>query len=176
MAKDVENDEIEFIDDNAPGDGKLEKLKRELKECKREKEEYLQGWQRAKADFINAERQALERAQTRSEGALAGVLQELLHIADSFEKAFAESPPDSGWASGIRNIKDMFASLLSSYGVKPIETAGKMFDPNYHEAVAMEEVEDPNLDEHILEEIQKGYMRNATVLRPSRVKVAKLKE
>jgi molecular chaperone GrpE len=63
-------------------------------------------------------------------------------------------------------------SLLREAGVQPIEAVGKPFDPNFHEAV--QRVESPDHpDEMVLEEVERGYMIQSRVLRPSRVKVVK---
>lgn len=155
--------------------GELEKLEAELEEAKAQAAEYLDGWQRAQAEFSNyKKRQEAERGQMQAR-VTADVLRKILPVVDDFERALATMPDDlsqSSWSEGISLIKAKLDTILDSEGVKPIETDGQMFDPIYHEAVTYEEAKDYE-EGQIVGEVQRGYMLGERVLRPALVRVAK---
>jgi molecular chaperone GrpE len=155
--------------------GELEKLEAELEEAKAQAAEYLDGWQRAQAEFSNyKKRQEAERGQMQAR-VTADVLRKILPVVDDFERALATMPDDlsqSSWGEGISLIKAKLDTILDSEGVKPIETDGRMFDPVYHEAVTYEEAKDYE-EGQIVGEVQRGYMLGERVLRPALVRVAK---
>jgi len=155
--------------------GELERLRNELEKAQAQAAEYLDGWQRAQAEFSNyRKRQEAERAQLIA-FANAGLLRKLLPIVDDFERAFATMPDGLGrltWCEGILLIKHKLDAILESEGVKPIVTEGQVFDPLYHEAITYEEAEGYK-EGHIIGEVQRGYMLGERVLRPALVRVAK---
>lgn len=153
----------------------LEKLESELEEARAQAAEYLDGWQRAQAEFANyKKRQETERVQMRTR-VTADVLRKVLPVVDDFERAMATMPDDLSqltWCEGVFLIKAKLDAILDSEGVKPIEADGQTFDPVYHEAVTYEEAE--GYDEgQIVGEVQRGYMLDERVLRPALVRVAK---
>ena len=153
----------------------LEKLEAELEEARAQAAEYLDGWQRAQAEFSNyRKRQEAERGQMMALANTA-VLHKILPVVDDFERAMATMPDDLRrltWCEGISLIKAKLDALLDSEGVKPIEAEGKEFDPVYHEAVTYEEA--PGYEEgQVIGGVQRGYMLGERVLRPAMVRVAK---
>ena len=157
------------------GEGEPERLQKELEQAKAQAAEYLDGWQRAQAEFSNyKKRQEAERAQMAQLAGM-GVLRKLLPVTDDFERALATLPANLSrlsWCEGILLIKYKLDAILESEGVRPIETAGKAFDPLYHEAVTYEEAAG-YADGQIVGEVQRGYMMGERVLRPAMVRVAK---
>jgi molecular chaperone GrpE len=153
----------------------LEKLESELEEAKAQAAEYLDGWQRAQAEFSNyKKRQETERGQMRSR-VTADVLRKILPVVDDFERAMATMPHDLSqltWCEGVFLIKAKLDAILDSEGVKPIETDGQTFNPMYHEAVTYEEATG-YAEGQIIGEVQRGYMLDERVLRPALVRVAK---
>ena len=169
----AEQAEIEAPEEEVPEEP--EKLREELEKAQAEAAEYLEGWQRAKAEFSNyKKRQEVERAQVMAL-ANAALLRKLLPVVDDFERAVATLPVDLSrltWCEGVFLIKHKLDAILESEGVKPIETDGQSFDPLYHEAVTYEEV--PGHDDgQIIGEVQRGYIFGERVLRPALVRVAK---
>jgi molecular chaperone GrpE len=153
----------------------LEKLESELEQAQAQAAEYLDGWQRAQAEFSNyKKRQETERAQMRAY-VTADVLRKILPVVDDFERAMATMPDDLSrltWCEGVFLIKAKLDAILDSEGVKPIETDGQTFDPAYHEAVTYEEAQ--GYDEgQIVGQVQRGYILDERVLRPALVRVAK---
>lgn len=153
----------------------LEKLIEELEKAKAQAAEYLDGWQRAQAEFSNyKKRQEAERAQVATL-TNAALLRNLLPIVDDFDRAIATLPVDLSrltWCEGVFLIKHRLDAILESEGIKPIETEGQAFDPRYHQAVTHEEVLGHE-DGQIVGEVQRGYMLGERVLRPALVRVAK---
>lgn len=152
----------------------LAALREELDLVRGRESEYLDGWQRARAELSNA-RKRFQREQERAyENAKADLLVRLLPIVDDFERAFATLPQDQSsaiWVDGVQLILHKLRALLEQEGVVPIETAGQEFDPFLHQALTHEpstEVEEG----HIIGEVQKGYKVADRVLRPAVVRVS----
>jgi molecular chaperone GrpE len=162
-------------DEEKTATDELEELRNELEEVKAQATEYLDGWQRAQAEFANyKKRQEAEWAQMRSR-VTVDVLRNILPAVDDFERALSASPDDVGqstWREGILLIKAKLDTILQSEGVTPIETEEQVFDPVYHEAVTYEEA-DGYEEGQIIGEVQRGYMLGERVLRPALVRVAK---
>jgi molecular chaperone GrpE len=178
VVEDQEGEQAEQAEMEAPEEEvpeEPEKLLEELEKAQAEAAEYLEGWQRAKAEFSNyKKRQEVERARVTAL-ANAALLRKLLPVVDDFERAVATLPVDLSkltWCEGVFLIKHKLDAILDSEGVKPIETDGQSFDPRYHEAVTYEEV--PGHDDgQIIGEVQRGYILGERVLRPALVRVAK---
>lgn len=153
-----ENDEI--VEETGLTE-KLKKLREELKTCQKEKADYLAGWQRAKADFINARKDEEKARAEFAKFAAEKVLREMLAVADSLELA--------GGANGA--IYAQLREILKREGVEPIEAEGAQFDPLHHDALEQIEVSEKEKDGMVLEEMQKGYAIFDRVLRPAKVKV-----
>ena len=157
------------------GVGELSELRGELEAAQARAAEYLDGWQRAQAEFSNyRKRQEAERAQVM-QLANADLMRKLLPVIDDFDRAMATLPSSLGqltWVDGLFLIKHKLDAVLQSEGVKPIETRGKKFDPLYHEAITYEVAE--GFDEgYIIDEVQRGSILGDRVLRPALVRVAK---
>jgi molecular chaperone GrpE len=149
-------------------------LQADLEKARAQAAEYLDGWQRARAEFANykkrveAEREEVRRASNEA------LLLKLLPVVDDFERAFQKIPQeaaDSPWVSGINMILRKLQAILESQGVAPIQAAGRPFDPQQHEAVLMEETAE-HPDGTVVAELQRGYLLGERVLRPAQVKVA----
>lgn len=151
----------------------IEKLQKELEECKKQSEEYLAGWKRAKADYLNFKKEN-EEASAELKSWMAKIfLMPLLNIMDSFDKAFAAIPENlknDAWASGIAGIKKQLEDYLKMQKVEAMVAVGEKFDPLKHEAI---ESVDGGESGKIAEEVQKGYLIDGEVLRPAKVKVFK---
>jgi molecular chaperone GrpE len=155
-------------------EGELAALRDELESAKCREAEYLEGWQRARAELSNA-RKRFQREQERAyENAKADLLVRLLPIVDDFERAFLELPddePPTNWVEGIQLILHKLRALLEQEGVAPIEAAGQEFDPFLHQALTHEPSTEV-AEGHIIAEVQKGYRLADRVLRPTVVRVS----
>lgn len=147
-------------------EAQTQKLKKKLKECQKEKEEYLTQAQRARADLVNFRRrqeQALEEIRKYGQ---ENFIRELLPVLDSLRIGGKEN-------GGIRQIEEQLEAILEKYGLKEIKAVGEKFNPEFHEAVEQVKSKEEEKEETIVEEVQKGYLLEDKVLRPSKVKVTK---
>ena len=126
---------------------------------------------RARAEFDNFRRRADQARSEYFQFAAMELVRELLPVVDDFERALQVETTDSEYAKGVRLIYNRLAEILKKAGLEPVETAGKRFDPNLHEAVQRTETEDAE-DQSILKEFQRGYNFKGKLLRPAWVQVA----
>jgi molecular chaperone GrpE len=161
----------------------IRKLKQKLKKCLKEKEEYLTGWQRARAEFINSQKEEARRREEIIKFANEKLILELLTILDSFDlalKSLINSKNEKRKTKvdeierGVCLIQSQLKDLLEKHGLRPIKSEGERFNPELHETVA--EVESEKEDGIVLEELQKGYLLYDKVIRPARVKISKHKK
>jgi molecular chaperone GrpE len=149
-------------------------LREELETVKAKEAEYLDGWQRARAELANARKRFQREQEQAYANARADVLARLLPIVDDFERAFATLPDNLSsltWIEGMKLVQHKFLVLLEQEGVMPIETADQEFDPFLHQAVTHEPSDDVP-DGHVIAELQRGYKVGERVLRPSVVRVS----
>jgi len=150
-------------------------LQKKLKECQKLKDEYLAGWQRARADLLNYKKEESQRLQEFLKFTTESWFWKFLPILDNFEVAEKKIPvelKENIHVKGILQIKKQLLDFLKTQGIEEIEAMDQKFNPSFHEAV--EEVETKDKESGmIVEEIQKGYKFDNKVLRPTKVKVAK---
>jgi molecular chaperone GrpE len=165
--------EIEQEDDE-PVEDPVEVLQASLGEITTKAEEYLDGWQRARADFANYKKRVLRENADIRQMARGEVIKLYLDIADDLGRALQEKP-ESGeegtWADGIEIIFQKLRSRLEAEGIKPMNPLGEEFDPNIHEALMKEESKEYESGQ-IIEVMQEGYWIGEKVLRPALVRVA----
>lgn len=171
-------DDFEFDATDGQLADKLKKLRVELKATQKEKTEYLEGWQRAKADYLNLKREAEKEKQDLAKWAREGLLHELLPLADSFDMAMAnreawEAAP-ANWRQGIEYIYSQLQVILRENGLEPIDPLGDKFDPVSHHCLATIPTDNEADDDKVLEVLKKGYIMNGKVVRPAQVKVGKI--
>jgi len=151
-------------------------LQEDLERAKAQAAEYLDGWQRARAELANA-RKRFEKERGEA-GQLANglLIAKLLPALDDLERAIRTVPDDvrqNTWTDGVVLIQRKLQAILESEGVVPIPVhPGDKFDPTWHEAVTHEENAECGEGE-IIAEVQKGYRYGDQVLRPALVRVAK---
>ena len=155
----------------------IKKLKAKIKLLEAGKQEYLDGWQRAKADFINARKQDEEGRKDFLKFANEALIGDLIPVLDSFDMAMAnktawESAPKE-WRMGVEYIYQQLLSVLSQRGLEQFDPKGKAFDPAHHEAVDTIETTEQSDDGKVLDVLQKGYSLNGKPIRGAKVKVGK---
>lgn len=146
----------------------------ELREVKKRRDEYLEGWKKARADFVNYKRNETARLSRVKKNEKKKIILDLLKIIDNFYLAEKNIPEDkkNDYLIGLLNIRKQMEKFLIDYGVEEIDTIGKEFDPNIHEAIAMVDSEKHD-NNTIVEEVSRGYLLDGELLRPAKVKVAK---
>lgn len=150
-------------------------LRKEVDEWKGKAAEYLDGWQRARAEFANYKKR-VERDQADTyKNASANVIKKFLDVLDDLERALKNRPEEgdgAAWAGGVELVYRKLAAILESSGVTPMPADGQYFDPMLHEAISHEDSAEHESGE-IIEMVKQGYMLGERVLRPGQVRVAR---
>jgi molecular chaperone GrpE len=181
----TEQEEIKTRDNNKEKDVDLnktltvnEKEFNDLKEKAAKADEYWDRILRITAEFENTKKRLEKRNQEFVKFANEQIILETLHVSDDLDRGIESLDKDYDAAlvkKGFEAVRDKLRKILDSNGVKSIDSAGKLFDPNLHEAVG--EVETDDVEEGIIyDELQPGYTLNGRLARPSRVRVAKKKK
>jgi len=162
--------EKSFVDDP-----QIKELEKKIEELEKKNEDYLNGWKRAKADYINYKKEVDEGKKELMGFAFASVVMQFLPVYDNLETAFKHIPKDLEkieWTMGIENIKKQFESIMKDLGIEKMKTVGEKFNPEFHDAAAEEKKEGVEAGV-IFEEIKAGYTMQGRTLVPARVKVGK---
>lgn len=164
----VQNEEVELVEEESRADNKVIKIKEKLKQCSAEKQEYLDGWQRAKADYVNAVRRLKEENQNATTTGLVKAVEAFLPALDSLERAkgVGELPP--GFEAVTKQIENAFTTLDVSEVVAKV---GEPFNPAYHEAFGQDKTDNVEQDGMISGVLEKGWQIGETVIRPTKVRV-----
>ncbi len=141
----------------------VENLKLEIENLRKQAEEYLNGWKRAKADYLNLKKNMEEQGREIKEWMSKMFLLPLLEIVDNFDRAGVLD-------AGVENIKKQLEDFLKANGVEAMKVIGEKFDPLKHEAIESIEGSESGV---VAEETQKGYLIGGEALRPAKVKVYK---
>src|SRR3990170_4808156 len=168
--------EFEYNDDGEEDLKKtLKKLRADLKSCQKEKEEYLTGWQKERAEFANYRKGEDDRKTMFSESMREHILSRFLTVIDSFDMAFANKQAwekvDENWRKGVEYIHSQMNTIFEDYGVKQVGTVGEAFDPSIHQSIEVVETDKKELDHTVSDVIQKGYKLGERVMRPARVNI-----
>ena len=163
--------EEDFDPETADGDTLLAKYRELGDELSETQERVL----RTAADAENFKKRLQREKEEQTRYANESFMRELLPVIDNLERALEHSEAGAdqgGLLEGLNMTLKGFLDTLTRFGCTPVETAGKPFDPNFHEAVSQEESADhePNT---VLRELQKGYMLKERLLRPAMVLVSK---
>ncbi len=180
MDKDL-NTQIKNEDDsvviNSASDGGADSAISEdgdLQKAIRERDEYLDGWKRAKADLVNYRNDEFKRLQEIARFSSEDILREVIAVLDSFDLGIVSlgEEASSKSAQGMYMIRAQLEDFLKRKGLERISAnPGTLFDPSVHEAIAS--VESDKSSGSIVNEAEKGYMLHGKLLRPARVIVAK---
>lgn len=152
----------------------IEELQAALVDVSGKAEEYLDGWQRARAEFANYKKRILKENAEIRQVARGEVIKIYLDIVDDLKRALEDKPnqeESNSWAAGIELIYQKLLTRLETEGVTPMNALGEEFDPTIHEALMTEE-SDEHESGQIIEVMQEGYWIGEKVLRPALVRVA----
>ncbi len=154
--------------------GDAAQLAEKLAQAEKTKVEYLSGWQRAKADFINYKKDEMKRMEEIARYGSLDLIQELITILDNFDLGLRTLEKSGPVEKGIYMIRSQIEDILKKRGLEKIPIrSGDRFDPGTAEAIA--EVESGEPPGTIIEEIEPGYRLYDKMVRPARVKVSKPK-
>ena len=146
----------------------------QLAQAQAEAKEYLNGWQRARAELSNFKKRVERERGDMYEAARGDIVAHFLDVLDDLERALISAPQelrDDGWFEGLALVQRKFVGVLETEGVTEIEAEGMTFDPALHEAIS-QETSDDHEEGQIIEVVQKGYRLGDRVVRPARVRVA----
>ena len=147
-------------------------LEAELETLREERASYVDRLARLQAEFDNFRKRSARDQQDFRDYALVEALKSLLPILDSLDRAAKTGAPSvQEFQSGIELIDKQFHDALSRLGVEPIPADGELFDPNLHQAVQMVDTAEVE-DNHVIDELQRGYRIKDRLLRPAMVRVA----
>jgi len=148
----------------------LEALASERDQLATERNDLKDLLQRNRAEFDNFRRRVEREKLELAEYGATELMRSVVSLLDDFDRALAVESTDKVYSKGIELIHTRFIETLKKQGLEPIDSKGRKFDPNLHEAVdrvAMPEIE----EETVAEEFQKGYNYRGRLLRPAMVRV-----
>jgi molecular chaperone GrpE len=154
------------------GEQKLAKLREDLATTRKEKQEYMDGWQRAKADYVNLlKRFEVETKSSKTAGIVKAV-ETLLPAFDALERAKDLPAGRQGMEEGFIAIARQLESAFASLGLTPIGEIGEQFDPALHEALGQDSTESAKEDDRVTAVLEKGWRIDDIIIRPAKVRVA----
>ena len=157
----------------SPQNGGATDTESELEKVKAERAAYLDRAARIQAEFENFRKRQAREQQDFKEYAVADAIKSLLPILDSLDRALKTKAVSlEDFRSGIELIDKQFHDALAKLGVEPLEAEGQAFDPNFHQAVQMVDTDEVE-DNHVIDELQRGYKLKERLLRPAMVRVAR---
>jgi molecular chaperone GrpE len=149
----------------------LDRQKTEFEQLKAERDQLVDRLARLQAEFENARKRAEREKQEFREFATGNVVEQFLPVVDNFELALKSTGSAEQLRSGVELIVKQMEEILRQLQVLPIATVGEEFDPRVHEALGTVEREDLP-DQHVAEEVRRGYKLRERLLRPALVRVA----
>ncbi|OGG79168.1 nucleotide exchange factor GrpE [Candidatus Kaiserbacteria bacterium RIFCSPLOWO2_01_FULL_54_13] len=171
----VEFESEEELGDLAAAKAKLKKLKDELAKAKKERQEFLDGWQRCKADGVNLRREAEARAERIAELLREELIHDIIPALDSFDMAAgseAWAEISDGFRSGMEHVRNQLLDALKRHGIERFGKVGEKLDHTLHEVV--EERDDiAGEPSTVVRILRYGYKTKDRVLRPAQVFVKK---
>lgn len=166
-----QNDETEKTNVGKDKTDEIIEIKKQNETLKIRLDETDDRLKRVAAEFDNYKKRSAKEKEGMYDSLMGDVVSKFLPVIDNLEKAVSSKTEDENYKQGVELVLKQFKDVLTSNGIKEIETIGKTFDPELHEAVSL--VQDENLGEkEIKEEYRKGYMIGDKVIRHSMVVVA----
>jgi molecular chaperone GrpE len=148
----------------------FEQLKSEYEQLKAERDQLLDRLARLQAEFENARKRAEREKMDFRDYATGSVVELFLPVLDNFELALKSTGTLEQLRSGVELIVKQMEEILRGLQVHPVATVGEEFDPRHHEAMGSVERDDLP-DQHVAEEVRRGYRLREKLLRPALVRV-----
>lgn len=177
------DDKEEIIDTDEDGNelsgkNQLKRLREQIKKLESEKQEYLNSWQRALADYKNREKQINDEKKSWADYAIKKFVEDIMIVVDTYDAARSNKEAwesvDHNWRAGIEYIFQTFENKLKDKGFEKINiNLGDTFDPNIHEAIGTIETDDSNMINKVAQIVIGGYNFKGVMFRPVKVKVYK---
>lgn len=167
-----EENSAEELTEDAIEEEVVDEKAEENEVSKEDEEDANSKYLRLMADFQNYKRRSEESKSDIYAFANEKIVSQLLDVLDNFQRALEHDTEDESFKEGIVLIYNKLKDVLIKSGVSEIEAENQEFDPNFHNAVMMEDTDDYESN-RVTEVLQKGYCLNGKVIRPVMVKVAK---
>jgi molecular chaperone GrpE len=168
---------LHLEEEKREGEKEIEELKKKLEEKEKETKDHYDRLLRMAADFENYKKRAVKEKEEWTKFANEDLMKAVLPFIDSLEKAVTHAEKAGNAANdlieGLKLTHQQLLQALSKFGLSPVESLGKPFDPSVHEAMMLVETDqhEPN---HVVEEFRKGFLLNDRLLRPATVSVSRL--
>jgi len=146
---------------------KIAKMREELGACRKDKQEYMDGWQRSKADYVNLLKRFETEAKSSELKGKVGAVEVLLPAFDALERSKEHGEIPEGFLAIAKQLEGAFAAL----GLEAMGAVGERFDPSLHEALGQDPVESAEKDDIITAILEKGWRVGDAVIRPAKVRV-----
>lgn len=170
------NDDVVVEEDTEISTDPLKKLRHELKSCREEKQGYLDGWQRLRADFANYKKREEEDRQRAERKAIEKIIKDILPTLDSFEMAMSNKDAwesvDPGWRSGVEYIRDQLLNGLKRHGFAEVTSSpGDVYDAQIATALSVLTTTIESQHHTVARVVQKGYTLDEKLIRSPQVEV-----
>lgn len=147
---------------------KITKIREDLAMCRKEKQEYMDGWQRSKADYVNLLKRFETETKTAKVSGVVKAVETLLPAFDALERSKEHGGIPEGFLAIARQLESAFASL----GLEEVGKIGEHFNPSLHEALGQDPAESEEKDDMITNVLEKGWKIGDVIIRPAKVRVA----
>lgn len=144
----------------------------EYEALKKKADEYLEGWKRAKADYLNFKKEVEQQREELAQFATIAMVLDFLPLHTNFKRAVAHIPEDQrgqDWVKGFMAIYKQLNDMLSNMNIKEVPT--EHFNPEHHEAVEYKKV-DGKTEGEIVDVVEEGYIMHDKIIQPAKVVVA----
>jgi molecular chaperone GrpE len=163
-------DAVEGAEEASVSRGEFDQLQAENDQLKKERDQLIDRLARLQAEFENARKRAEKEKADFKDFAIGSVVEQFLPVLDNFELALKSTGSLDQLRTGVELIVKQMEEILRGLQVQPVATVGEEFDPRHHEAMGSVEREDLP-DQHVAEEIRRGYRLREKLLRPALVRV-----
>lgn len=158
----------------------IKKLREKLKKSTEEKQQYLDGWQRTRADFVNFKKNQETEKKELVRFANEALLLDMISVLDNFDMAFANKEAwekvGKEWRMGIEYIYSQYLKTLERYQLVQFDPIREQFDPVKHEPTELVPTDKEEEDNKVIAVLQKGYMLFGKIIRPAKVKLGEYKK
>ncbi len=160
--------EAEDMEGEEKAENKIAKMREELNACRKDRQEYRDGWQRAKADYVNALKRFGDDAKASESRGKIRAVETLLPAFDALERAKEHGEVPEGFLAIARQLESAFATL----GLEEIGNVGEKFNPALHDALGQDPANYIETDDTITAVLEKGWKVGEYIIRPAKVRVA----
>lgn len=174
----LDQEALEAEEERPKAPSYVEQLQRQLEEKDQKLREYIAAYKKEVVEGLEKTKQRLERdSAQRLELQLAKMALPMIEVLDTLDLSISAAEKSTDYPSllkGVQMVQLLMVQKLRELGLTRMETVGRAFDPQLHEAVAVAQVKDPARDKTVIAEFKPGFMAGERVIRPALVQVGKL--